>query len=61
MNVDELIETLEHNIERAEDDNWTVLCLNVKEGEELLKNLYKARKTLINLDQFLTDHFHLEN
>ncbi len=35
--LDEFIYQLENNIERAESPDWTVLCLNVQQGENLLR------------------------
>jgi hypothetical protein len=35
-------ERLKNNIDRAEDDDWCVLYLDVKEGEELLALLERS-------------------
>lgn len=39
MKLQTLIDTLEVNIERADDDAWTVLCLQVPEAEGLLREM----------------------
>jgi len=39
MKLQALIDTLETNIGRADDDNWIALCLQVPEAEELLREM----------------------
>ena len=39
MKLQALIDTLETNIDRAEDDNWTALCLQVPEAEALMREM----------------------
>ena len=51
MNLQALIDTLETNIERAEDDSWTVLCLQVPEAEVLLREMIAAREEIQTLKE----------
>jgi len=40
--LEEFTEKLKQNIERAETDDWCVLSLGVKEGEELIRLLERS-------------------
>ena len=44
MKLQALIDTLEMNIERADDDTWTVLCLQVPEAEALLREMVALKE-----------------
>ena len=44
MKLKVLIDTLETNIGRADDDNWTALCLQVPEAEELLREMIALKE-----------------
>lgn len=39
MKLRALINTLETNIDRSDDDSWTALCLQVPEANDLLREM----------------------
>ena len=42
--LEEFLYQLENSIERAESPDWTVLCLNVQQGENLLRLIRERTK-----------------
>lgn len=52
MKLQALIDTLETNIDRAEDDNWTALCLQVPEAEALMREMVALKSACDAVRQY---------
>ena len=52
MKLQALIDTLETNIGRADDDNWTALCLQVPEAEALLREMVALKEACEAVRQY---------
>jgi hypothetical protein len=52
VKLQKLIDTLETNIDRADDDTWTVLCLQLTEAEELLREMIALKDACESVLQY---------